>query len=63
MNRKTFFGDVKRDHMIETGRGRRHDGFVHPGVLDCIRPSKGLSTVRMAKGKRRGPQIAYDRKD
>src|SRR5271166_4263755 len=33
-------GDVKRDHMIETGGGRGHHGSVHPGVLDCMRPFK-----------------------
>ena len=63
MNRKAFFGDVKRDHMIETGHKRGHDGCVHPGVHGLYAAAKGLSTVRMAKGRRRGPQIANDRKD
>ena len=63
MKGKAGLRHVKRDDMIETGGGCGHDESVHPGVPGLYATVQGLSTVRMARRKRRGPKIVHDRKD
>ena len=47
MEDEFVLGDFDGDNVLEAALAREHRHGVRPAILDCIRPSKGLSTVRM----------------